>query len=235
MNKRIVGALLLLVLGILVILGAYYMLPRLLEREQVQTSDAKETQGSIRIALDNWTGYFILRSPELKQQLRRQGWLLKVEDDKSDLAGRMKKLADGQIDFAVATVDSYILNAMKYNYPGVIISVIDESRGGDAILARKEKVANLDEVKAKSDLKIAFTPDSPSHFLAKAAAYHFNVPELLPRDNKYKIETKGSEEALKKLLSGKTDIAILWEPDVSKALQNKNVVKIGRASCRERV
>lgn len=226
MNKRIVGALLLLVLGILVILGAYYMLPRLLEREQVQTSDAKETQGSIRIALDNWTGYFILRSPELKQQLRRQGWLLKVEDDKSDLAGRMKKLADGQIDFAVATVDSYILNAMKYNYPGVIISVIDESRGGDAILARKEKVANLDEVKAKSDLKIAFTPDSPSHFLAKAAAYHFNVPELLPRDNKYKIETKGSEEALKKLLSGKTDIAILWEPDVSKALQNKNVVKI---------
>jgi outer membrane protein OmpA-like peptidoglycan-associated protein len=225
MNKRIVGALALLVIGLLGILGLYYAWPRIMDREQRQTSNAKDTQGSISIALDNWTGYFILRSPEMKQQLRRQGWLLKVEDDNSDLPGRMKKLAEGQIDFAVATIDSYILNAIKLNYPGVIVAVIDESKGGDAILARKEKVSNLDQVKTVPDLRIAFTPDSPSHFLAKAAAFHFNVPELLPKD-KFKIETKGSEEALKKLLAGKTDIAVLWEPDVSKALRNKDIVKI---------
>jgi outer membrane protein OmpA-like peptidoglycan-associated protein len=137
----------------------------------------------------------------------------------------MKKLADGEIDFAVATIDSYILNAAKVRFPGVIIAVIDESKGGDAILARKEKASNLDQIKNSLDLRIAFTPDSPSHFLAKAAAYHFSVPELLPQ-GKSRIETKGSEEALKKLASGKADVAILWEPDVSKALQDKDIVKI---------
>jgi outer membrane protein OmpA-like peptidoglycan-associated protein len=225
MNKRVVGALVLLVLGLIVIAGLYYALPLLLDKEQRETSNAKDTRGSISLALDNWTGYFILRSPEMKQQLRRQGWLLKIEDDNSDLPGRMKKLSEGQLDFAVATIDSYILNAMKLNYPGIIISVIDESKGGDAILARKEKVSNLDQIKANPDLRVAYTPDSPSHFLAKATSYHFNIPELLPKD-KFKIETKGSEEALKKLLAGKTDIAILWEPDVSKALRNKEIVKI---------
>ncbi len=161
----------------------------------------------------------------MKQQMRRQGWSLKIEDDNSDLPGRMKKLADGEIDFAVATIDSYILNAAKLNFPGVIIAVIDESKGGDAILARKEKASNLDQIKSLPGLRIAFTPDSPSHFLAKAAAYHFNAPELLPR-GKARIETKGSEEALKRLTSGKADVAILWEPDVSKALQDDGIVKI---------
>lgn len=225
MNRRIIGAILLLIIGVVAIVGTWYLLPRLQDRQQRSTSDAKKTQGNISIALDNWVGYFILRSPEMKQQMRRQGWLLKVEDDNSDLPGRMKKLADGEIDFAVATIDSYILNAAKLNFPGVIIAVIDESKGGDAILARKEKASNLDQIKSSVDLRIAFTPDSPSHFLAKAAAYHFNVPALVPH-GKSRIETKGSEEASKKLTSGKADVAILWEPDVSKALQDNDIVKI---------
>ena len=224
MNRRVIGAVLLLIIGVIAIVGAY-LLSKLQDRQQRSTSDAKKTQGAISIALDNWAGYFILRSPEMKQQMRRLGWSLKVEDDNSDLAQRMKKLADGEIDFAVATVDSYILNAAKLNFPGVIIAVIDESKGGDAILARKDKASNLDQIKASSDLRIAFTPDSPSHFLAKAAAYHFNAPELLPH-GKFRIETKGSGEALKKLTSGNADVAILWEPDVSKALQDKDIVKI---------
>ena len=141
----------------------------------------------------------------MKQQMRRQGWSLKIEDDNSDLPGRMKKLADGEIDFAVATIDSYILNAAKLNFPGVIIAVIDESKGGDAILARKEKASNLDQIKSLPGLRIAFTPDSPSHFLAKAAAYHFKAPELLPR-GKARIATKGSEEALSYIReSGRSD------------------------------
>jgi outer membrane protein OmpA-like peptidoglycan-associated protein len=225
MNRRVVGAICLLIIGLIVIAGLWYLLPKFHDQQQTSTSDAKNTQGSISLALDNWVGYFILKSPEMKQHLRRQGWLLKVEDDNSDLPKRMKKLADGEIDFAVATVDSYILNAAKMSFPGIIIAVIDESKGGDAILGRKEKVANLDQIKSNPDLRIAFTPDSPSHFLAKAASYHFNIPEILPK-GKSRIETKGSEEALKKLLSGKTDVAIMWEPDVSKALKNSEVVKL---------
>jgi len=74
-------------------------------------------------------------------------------------------------------------------------------------------------------ISIAFTPDSPSHHLAKAASDHFNVPELLPSGT-LRIETDGSEKARDYLISGKADVAILWEPDVSRALAHKGIVKI---------
>jgi outer membrane protein OmpA-like peptidoglycan-associated protein len=157
--------------------------------------------------------------------MRRSGYILICEDDQADYGDRMDRLKSGEIDFAVATVDSFILNGADRNYPGAIVMVIDESKGGDAILARKEKVAGLDVLKGLTDVRVAFTPDSPSHHLAKAAADHFNVPELLP-GGKLRIETSGSKKAMEKLLAGQTDVAICWEPDVSRALADKNVIKL---------
>ena len=65
------------------------------------------------------------------------------------------------------------------------------------------------------------TPNSPSHHLGKAAAAHFGVPELL----KNIVPADGSSDALSKLLSGAADIAIVWEPDVSRGLK-KDAVKL---------
>lgn len=226
MNKRIVGAIALLVLGIAAIAGTWYLLPYFQDVKQRATSDAGRTKGKITVALDNWIGYFVLRSPELKKLMRRSGWMLVTEDDGADYSQRMQRLEDGEIDFVVATVDSYILNAAGLGYPGAIVMVIDESKGGDAILSRGDQVGSIDALKGKVNTKIAFTPNSPSHHLAKAAAYHFNVPELLPQSPELRIETKGSEEALKKLMAGTTDMAILWEPDVSRALAEPGIVKI---------
>ncbi|MBU0680275.1 MAG: OmpA family protein [Proteobacteria bacterium] len=225
MNKKTLGAILLLLLSTATILLIWYLLPRFLDREQKTTSDAQKIKGKIHIAYDNWIGYFPLCSPEMKSQMRRSGWLLVCEDDNADYPGRMKRLEEGEIDLAVATVDSFILNAKAVDYPATITMVIDESKGGDAILARQEKVASLDALKGRNDVKIAFTPGSPSHFLAKAAAEHFNVPEIHPYGPN-RIETEGSEKARDKLLSGTVDVAILWEPDVSKALEHKGIKKI---------
>ena len=49
--------------------------------------------------------------------------------------------------------------------------------------------------------------------------------ELLPR-GALRIDTDGSENAREKLLSGKADVAILWEPDVSRALSHDGIIKI---------
>ncbi len=218
MNKRIVGALLLLTLGVVVILGIKFFMPRIQETQQKAFSDAKDTKGRITLALDSWIGYFPLRSPDMISAMRRRGWLLTIEDDNADYERRMKRLRSGEIDFAVVTLDSYILNAAALNFPGAIIAVLDESKGGDAILARQDKVPSLDALKGASDVRVAFTPNSPSHYLAKAAAYHFNVPQLVPPAGPCRIETKGSDQALAKLLAGKADVAIMWEPDVSRGL-----------------
>ncbi|MCG6893422.1 MAG: phosphate ABC transporter substrate-binding/OmpA family protein [Desulfobacteraceae bacterium] len=225
MGRKFVGVLLLMVIGAAAIVAAYLLLPYFKDREQKVTSDARKTQGRIVIALDNWIGYFPLRSPEMKAAMRRAGWQLVIEDDNADYPGRMTRLSKGQIDLAVATVDSYLLNAHPLNFPGTIIAVLDTSKGGDSILAKADAVSNLSEVRGKPNLRVAYTPGSPSHYLLKAAATHFNVPELLPTGSR-RIETGGSEEALKKLLTGNTDLAVLWEPDVSKALAQPGIVKI---------
>ena len=226
MEKRITGVLLLVIVGGLLLLGGKWLLPFFEEKNQLATSDAARTKGEIHLALDSWIGYFPLRSQAMKQRMHRAGWLLKCEDDQADYSARMNRLAKGDIDFATVTVDSYLLNGAKHDYPGAIIMVIDESRGGDAIVAVKERVANLDAVRNDSGLRVAFTPDSPSHHLLKAASDHFNLPALLPVDKRLRIETRGSEEALKKIMAGTADVSVLWEPDVSTALSNNGLVKL---------
>jgi outer membrane protein OmpA-like peptidoglycan-associated protein/ABC-type nitrate/sulfonate/bicarbonate transport system substrate-binding protein len=225
MNRPVTGALLLLLVGLLIIGAAYFLKPYFQEKEQRSTSDAREIKGNIKIAVDNWVGYFPLCSPEMKKRMRQQGWNLVCEDDQADYPQRMKRLKDGEIDFAVATVDAFLLNGAPKGFPGTIVAVIDESQGGDAIVARKDAVASLNELKGRTDIKVAFTPGSPSHHLLKAATEHFDVPELLPAGERL-IATKGSEEALKKLLSGKAQVAALWEPDVSRALARDGIVKL---------
>lgn len=226
MSGHVRGAIALFVVFVLAIFGYYFGDPIWQNWRQQKTSDAQATRGKITVAYDNWIGYFPLCSPRMKAGLRRAGWILDCVDDKADYAARMKRLKDGSLNFAVATVDSYILNAASLGFPGVIVAIIDESKGGDAIVAWKDKVSNLNDIKGKSGLRVVFTPSSPSHHLLKTVREHFGLPEILPSSKEDKIESKGSEEALKKFLAKKADVAVLWEPDVSKAIAQKGVVKL---------
>ena len=198
--------------------------PKLSDITQVETSDAKAMKGNITIGVDGWVGYFPLCSPQLKKRLRRAGYGIKCVDDAANYQDRFKKLKKSQYQFAAATVDSYILNGEAYDYPGPIISVIDESKGGDAIVAWKDKFSTLDDLKKVDDFTVAYTPDSPSHHLIKSVASHFDIKNL--RDGGRHIRTEGSEAALKALLEKKADVAVIWEPEVSKALSKKGVVRL---------
>lgn len=226
MRKRLTGVVLLLFVGVGLLYGGKLLLPYLDNKKQMATSDGAKTKGRIRIAMDSWVGYYPLCSRKMKSEMHRAGWLLECVDDKADYGARMSGLADGDYEFAVATVDSYLLSGEPYNYPGAVIAVLDESKGGDAILARTDKVANLDAVRDLTGIRIAFTPDSPSHYLLKATADHFDLPGLLPTQKELRIETQGSAKAYSKLMAGTADVAALWEPDVSKALVDPNVVKL---------
>lgn len=215
-----------IVLGLSGIVAYKYALPLLESKQQMDTSDAHSTKGKINIGVDNWIGYFPLCSSEMRKRMRRAGYLLQCNDDKADYNSRFKQLKNEDLQFAVATVDSYLLNGEKYNYPGTIVSVIDESKGGDAVVAWKDKIENIDALKKNSSFKVALTPDSPSDHLIKSLAVHFDVPTLLSTKKSWRIETEGSEAALKKLLDKEVEVAVLWEPDVSRALEKKGIVKI---------
>src|SRR3989344_1860676 len=92
----------LVVLVFVLIAAAAFRFGEPLWKEHVvrSTSDAKDIQGKIKIAVDSWIGYFPLCSLELRERMKREGWQLQCEDDKADYAKRMKRLAAGEIDFA---------------------------------------------------------------------------------------------------------------------------------------
>jgi outer membrane protein OmpA-like peptidoglycan-associated protein len=119
-----------------------------------------------------------------------------------------------------------LLHGGKEKFPSSIIMVIDESSGGDALVARKDRLASLDDLKTKTDYKIAFTAGSPSEHLLKSVAVHFDVPPLRNRQGAWRVAVKDSAEALKQLRERKVDAAVLWEPDVSRALSETGIHRI---------
>jgi outer membrane protein OmpA-like peptidoglycan-associated protein/ABC-type nitrate/sulfonate/bicarbonate transport system substrate-binding protein len=215
-----------LVVGLLLIIGAKYLLPLWLDEQQRSTSDAGTAHGSLTVGMDSWVGYFPLCSPAMAKRMREAGYNFRCEDDAANYAKRFERMGSGELQLAVATVDAYVLNGMRTQYPGAIVAVLDQSKGGDAIVARRSAVANLDALKQKVTARIAFTPNSPSEHLLKAVGVHFDVPHLKDRKGAWRIATDGSGEALSKLLRGDVDVAVLWEPDVSRALANGEFVKL---------
>ncbi len=226
MSAHLKAFLAILVLGILAIVGFKFLLPVWQDQTQRQTSDAASEHGTLVVGMDSWVGYFPLCSPVMARRMRTAGYNLRCEDDRADYGKRFSRMSDGELQLAVATVDAYVLNGIRAQYPGAIVAVIDQSKGGDAIVARRSTAANLDALKKKKTLRIAFTPDSPSEYLLKSVGVHFDVPHLKERKGAWRVAANGSGDALLKLERGESDIAVLWEPDVSKALTNDEFVKL---------
>jgi len=227
MNRHVKIVILILIVGSIIIAAAKFLLPVWQDHAQKTSSDARATKGTIKLAMDNWVGYQPLCSNQMKSGLRQAGYILECINDQANYPERMKQLRKKKYDFAVATVDSYLLNGASENFPGVITAVIDESFGGDAIVAWKDQFSNLDSLKQATKLRIALTPDSPSEHLVKAAAVHFDIPALKNKSD-WQVSTSGSEEAYQKFMDRKVPIAVLWEPDVSLALSKgkDKVVKL---------
>ncbi|MFA6898038.1 MAG: hypothetical protein WC250_01370, partial [Candidatus Paceibacterota bacterium] len=226
MKKSSFAPFIVMVVVMLGIFGAFKILLMVKSHLQKKTSDAKDVKAKITLAYDDWIGYFPVSSGRMKKFLRNEGYLLECQNDGADYQARNKNLRDGKLDFAVMTVDSEILNAAAHDFPATIIMVIDESKGDDAIVAYTNLVQNLDSLKSGVSPRIAYTQGSPSHQLLKTVASHFNVPALKNLDREHRFETKDSQEALRLLQSKKVSMAILWEPNVSKALQIPGVGKI---------
>jgi len=226
MSAHLKAVLVLLVLGVAAILGARWLLPVFQESEQRQTSDARATKGALHIGMDNWVGYFPLCSPRMRSKLRQVGYVLHCENDDADYRARFQRLDAGELQFALTTVDAFLLNAAPLGFPGTIVAVIDESKGGDALVARQQELPGVGQIQDQPGLRIAFTPSSPSEYLLKAIGAHFDIPRLRERRGRWRSETNGSSEALKQLLSGRVQAAVLWEPDVSRALAEPGIAKL---------
>ncbi|MEO0445031.1 MAG: hypothetical protein AAF191_03030, partial [Verrucomicrobiota bacterium] len=178
------------------------------------SSDASRIRHQITICGDEWLGYAVFRSPRFRRELEDRGVAARFERE-PDFQKRFEKLALGECDLVCATIDSYLVNGQSSNYPGVILFGIDESYGGDAIIAGPS-VSSLDDLKRES-ISGALVGYSPSEFLLKSQIAHFGLDALTEKIPSFRVEDAPS--AFNRLRGGGVDFAVLWEPFASKALQ----------------
>lgn len=211
---------------ILVVLAVGYKFlvhPYLSERLRKDTGSESQYDHEVAVAADSFSGYSVLRSDIMRDDLRAQRIKLTIEDDGADYEGRFKALRRGDVQMAVFTVDSLITaGAGAGDMPGTIVLVIDETKGGDAIVADRNALPSLQDLN-DPEARIVLTRASPSEFLARVVIAHFNLPRL-PAD--WIVEADGAEDAYKMLRgagTGEKRAYVLWEPYVSKALERPGV------------
>jgi len=184
-----------------------------------ETGSSSRYKHVVKLALDSFSGYSILRCPEFHKDLKAQGINMVISDDNADYRARIKALRDGDIQMAVFTVDSLIKSGAEIKeFPATIVLVIDESRGADAIIAYKQGVENLQDL---DDPKARFvlTPSSPSEFLARVVVADLNLVNL---PEKWWKDSEGAMAVRKefRVADPKEKTAyVLWEPALSLALK----------------
>jgi outer membrane protein OmpA-like peptidoglycan-associated protein len=227
MKKVTIFFIIVVLVGAIAIVATSAIMRSLKKREdetiKAKSSDAAKLTDHVRIAGDGWIGYSLFRSPEFKRYLESESIGLAWTDDQANYPDRMAKLAAGEYDLIATTLDAYILNARTAEYPGVVIFVVDESKGGDGIVAVKD-------IKAIADLAapgttIALTPNSPSDFFLRSVATHFDLAPLKSA-GPWRKEANGSTAALKELRAGSVKAAVLWEPELTEAASDPRFHKL---------
>ena len=177
-----------------------------------RTSDARQYKRTVTIWGDDWLGYLVLRSPRFAHALAEHDIGVRWEME-PDFEKRFAGLRDGRCDFVAATLDSYLANGDATGWPGAVTWVIDESFGGDAVLAG-ENVKNLDDLN-RAGVRGAFVGLSPSEFLLRAEISHFHLDRLRAGLEKSRVDNV--ETAYDALRGKRVDFAVLWEPLVTRA------------------
>jgi len=224
----------LVILGIGVMAWKWFVVP---SREQAQQKADAENKKKIltetgsdsrydhvvNIAIDSFSGYAVLRSDEFANELGTKRIKVNLVDDGADYTARMNALKSGDIQMAVITVDALIKGCDTLgSMPATIVAIIDETRGADAMVAFKTAVPNVDALNHK-DTKFILTPNSPSETLTRVVQAHFNLNSLSAKPF---VEVKDAEEVYKRYRNAKPDerqVFVLWEPYVSKVLENPNM------------
>jgi hypothetical protein len=228
----------LLLLGIGVVVWKAIFVParRLAEQESQEALEQQrererkeklESAGSpsryrhqIDFYLDSFSGYAIIRSAALAEELGGRGIRLHLHDDGADYAARLRALRDGDAQLAVFTIDALIkASADLGELPATIVGLVDETTGADAIVAYKSAVPNIDALN-RAETRFVLTRNSPSETLARVVMARFELNQLSPQPF---IDAKDARDVFERYRAARPNeplAYVLWEPFVSQILKN---------------
>lgn len=208
-----------MILGAAVVAAWSLLKPMLFEKRQEKTSDARSTSLSIRIGGDNYLGYWFITSPQMRKLAAQQGIEIDFTDDGGAYAERLEKFNNKEYDCIVLPVNSYLEHGAQYNFPGVITASISESKGADGVVGFSDRLptSKIEELNDLS-LRIVYTRNSPSSFLLDLMISDFGLYNLESSDS-WRVPVNSSREVLEMAKEQKGDVFVLWEDDLSKALE----------------
>jgi len=204
------------------------------EQFEREISDAK-VKSSLTIAGDGYLGYFFAASKQTVKEAARQGLGVRWVDDGAAVAERVSKLKSGAYDIIAIPAAEYLLHGSKAGFPGVIVAAIASSNGGDGIVARKDKLPKGDVSDLNdASLQWVYTGESPSEFLVDITVKDLDFFELRAadeatgkRNGSWRNPVGSSAEVYTRAMNGQGDVFVMWEPDVSRALQkNPNLTYV---------
>jgi outer membrane protein OmpA-like peptidoglycan-associated protein len=190
------------------------------ERDEVidQTSGNSRYAHSIDLALDPFSGYAVLRSAEFQQELQAKRVRVQLIDDQADYKARIRALQSGEVQMAAFTIDALVKACADLkDLPAVIVAVIDETRGADAMVASKRLFPNVDSLN-HPDTRFVLTPDSPSETLARVVMNQFSLSDIAASPF---VMTGSPEETITRYRDAKPserEVYVIWEPYVSEIL-----------------
>ena len=166
----------------------------------------KETAPTYRIGLGPWVGFGPFYLAEQKGYFKDAG----IQVDLIVLTGlseRNSALKSGRVDGLAAPVDYFVLSAGN-NLTTTIVMAVDESVGGDGIVANNS-IQNIHDLIGK---RVAFQRGLPSEFFLRALLQQNNI-----NFNQLKTTDMETSQGGAAFISKQVDAAVLWEPWLSKA------------------
>jgi NitT/TauT family transport system substrate-binding protein len=169
-------------------------------------STSTKYSGTIHIASSTWTGYALIYLANAKGIWRQHGLDVNFKDIE-DPNDRFIALAAGRLEGMASTVDAFA-RQQSNGVPAIEVFPIDASVGGDGILAANT-IGTVADLKGKT---VGVNQGSVSEwFLAQVLEKN----GLHLSDVKEQNMTSGAAGAA--FVAAKLDVAVTWEPWLSKA------------------
>ena len=181
----------------------------------------------VRVALSQWPGHMALLfgAGGLKTQpgsiAASEGLNLEIQFIE-DAPTKNEALRKGDVDFVWQTVDELPISLGAYRSAGIDVRTfmqIDWSRGGDACIASKD-VLTVESVLGHKSAMLMFSPDhTVFEFMINNSRLTPQQVAEIRRSTKFSLDDPTYARTLFK--QGKVDVACLWEPDVTLALEER--------------
>lgn len=184
--------------------------PEVEAKAEEATFDVSGEQTDFTVAFCTWIGYAPLYVARENGYFEKYGInpTLTIIEDESQYASAM---FSNSIQALGNTLDREVIHYAQ-GTPEKVLFAMDESSGGDGIIASAE-ISSVEDLKGKT---VALDKSSTAYFFFLSVLADYNVSE-----DELTIAEMGSYDAGSAFISGSVDAAVTWEPWLSNASQRE--------------